>query len=162
MEIIYSVKVFNEDKLINRTIDKPYDKLKLLSDFMLEKRLIERISNQLDEGIFNITDIYLDEKKICEVLKISRQTLKNWQKTYKDWFKPLDTDPIRELIIDVNRIIKYELKSPRNIEPPSFIHYRRTKYFNILSILDFLAINANTKRHNSHLRNKSISSNINI
>lgn len=66
--------------LINRTIDKPKEKFKLLENYILNNNDIKRIYSKEYSSLLYYPNIFLAEDQICKILSISSKTLRNWTK----------------------------------------------------------------------------------
>jgi len=72
--------------LIKRTIDKPKEKLALLSKYLREND-ISFYPELHRQGIIRCNEFYIDEDLLAQILNVTKNTLRNWEKKYKILYK---------------------------------------------------------------------------
>ncbi len=65
--------------LIKRTIDKPSEKLDLLVTYLKKNAIYnDQINFKKNDGLISINWHYIEENKVCEILQVSKVTIRNW------------------------------------------------------------------------------------
>lgn len=134
--------------LVNRTIDKPKEKLELLLNFLRKNDLLDNlISFKKKDSIVFINQYYIEEKKMCEILKIEQKTLRNWDKKSKGYLTLSYGSYRRKL-----EMIRFELLNKFNNDEEIF----KKKYYDIYSLLQFLCFENSSSRLNKEFKKRNV------
>lgn len=117
--------------LINRVIDKADDKLNLFLDYLNKNTILDQIGFiEKSETDFIFCDYLIEEEKLCKILKINGQTIKNWKKTKNS---NLQWCTARDIFRENNRLNRKIV----NIKDP-FGPRADKRYYSVRHVLSFL------------------------
>ena len=135
--------------LINRTIDKPEEKLDLFKEYLKENNIVFEVTYDNDR-LFKTNNYYIEEDLLAKILEVTKSTLRNWRLTKK--IKPIKNfhlfiDDLKWIDKKVHSIPYDFLKGIKNKPRPYF--------YNINDVFNFLYFQAWSKSsENQKLINK--------
>jgi hypothetical protein len=127
--------------LINRTIAKPNEKIELLTTYLEKNKILDDFYQlKITNDIIQINRYFIEEKKLCEILHISKNTLRQWNENMNGSL----VYSIRNYLIGAESV-SFFLDSKRKLAYWSEID--RSRYYIIFNLFHFLVQNSRRQKY---------------